>query len=185
MTKRLRILVDMDGVVAKFNDAIADEWDKLYPNYPAIRDGRLWRTDENYSQVYGKWSSEAVINIYYKKGFFLNLAPYPGAVDALKAMKAAGHDVFFCTSPVSQYEYCTVEKYQWVEKLFGLDWTKQIILTRDKTIISADYLIDDKPNITGLCNPPLWKQVLYNQSYNRDSNLPRIVSWNDWENVLI
>lgn len=40
-------------------------------------------------------------------------------------------------------------QYAWVEKHLGPDFLEQIVLTRDKTVISADLLIDDRPDITG------------------------------------
>lgn len=40
-------------------------------------------------------------------------------------------------------------QYAWVEKHFGQEFLEQIVLTRDKTVVSADLLIDDRPDITG------------------------------------
>lgn len=40
-------------------------------------------------------------------------------------------------------------QYAWVEKHFGPDFLEQIVLTRDKTVVSADLLIDDRVDITG------------------------------------
>lgn len=36
-----------------------------------------------------------------------------------------------------------------MEKHFGPEFLEQIVLTRDKTVVSADLLIDDRPDITG------------------------------------
>ena len=40
-------------------------------------------------------------------------------------------------------------QYAWVEKHFGPDFLEQMVLTRDKTVVSADLLIDDRVDITG------------------------------------
>lgn len=40
-------------------------------------------------------------------------------------------------------------QYAWVKKHFGSAFLEQIVLTRDKTVVSADLLIDDRPDITG------------------------------------
>lgn len=50
--------------------------------------------------------------------------------------------------------YCCVcprvfVQYAWVEKHLGYDFLEQVILTRDKTLIAGDLLIDDKPDILG------------------------------------
>lgn len=44
---------------------------------------------------------------------------------------------------------CVRVQYAWVEKHLGYDFLEQVILTRDKTLISGDVLIDDKPDILG------------------------------------
>lgn len=40
-------------------------------------------------------------------------------------------------------------QYAWVEKHLGHEFLEQVILTRDKTLIAGDILIDDKPDIVG------------------------------------
>ena len=67
-----------------------------------------------------------------------------------------------------------LEKYEWVENYLGDAWVKRIILTRDKTLIKGDYLIDDKPVITGVERSPEWEQIVYDRPYNRDVNKKRL-----------
>ena len=50
---------------------------------------------------------------------------------------------------------CVCVQYAWVEKHLGHDFLEQVILTRDKTLITGDILIDDKPDILGKD----WKRV--------------------------
>ena len=35
------------------------------------------------------------------------------------------------------------EKRLWIEKYFGLEWCKKLILAYDKSLLKGDYLIDD------------------------------------------
>lgn len=44
---------------------------------------------------------------------------------------------------------CVYVQYAWVEKHLGHEFLEQVILTRDKTLITGDILIDDKPDILG------------------------------------
>ena len=186
MQRKLRILVDMDGVVAKFNWKVAEKWDQLYPQFPSIPAETLPKFDTAtcYADVYGDWSHQAVKDIYQGKDFFNELDIMPGAVEALHSMLKAGHDVFFCTAPVGKHSPCVSDKFGWVEKHFGKEWVRRIVLTSDKTFISGDVLIDDKPGIKGCQNPPLWKQVYFTQPYNKDCKGPRINEWSEWESVL-
>ena len=57
-----------------------------------------------------------------------------------------------------------------------------MILTRDKTII-ADALIDDNPDITGSCTPS-WRDIVFDQPYNRSMAGARLRRWEDWREVL-
>lgn len=45
-------------------------------------------------------------------------------------------------------------QYRWVERHLGPQFVKRIILTRDKTVVLGDLLIDDKDTIQGwTCYP--------------------------------
>lgn len=66
----------------------------------------------------------------------------------------------------------------------GKEWVKRIILTLDKTMVTGDYLIDDKPHITGCESSPTWTHILYDQPYNKEVNKPRIVNWTQWREII-
>lgn len=44
---------------------------------------------------------------------------------------------------------CVFVQYAWVDRHLGPDFLEKVILTRDKTIVSGDILIDDKLDILG------------------------------------
>jgi 5'-nucleotidase len=64
----------------------------------------------------------------------------------------------------------------------GSEFTKGVILPRDKTLVRGDVLIDDKPTIGGISTPQ-WRHVLFDQPYNRHLSGPR-VQWENWREVL-
>lgn len=75
------------------------------------------------------------------------------------------------------------EKYLWVEKHLGREATNRLILTKDKTLVRGDILIDDKPHIAGAMRPQ-WKHIVYDAPYNRErKDVPRM-TWQNWRNVL-
>ncbi|XP_059763552.1 5'(3')-deoxyribonucleotidase, mitochondrial isoform X8 [Balaenoptera ricei] len=133
---------------------------------------------------------EKAISIWESENFFFDLEPLPGAVEAVKQMaNLESTDVFICTSPIKMYKYCPFEKYAWVEKHLGPDFLEQIVLTRDKTVVSADLLIDDRVDITGAEPNPRWEHVLFTACHNRHMQLQppgrRLHSWaDDWRAVL-
>jgi 5'-nucleotidase len=119
--------------------------------------------------------------------FYYDMPPIEGAVEAILEMHKEGWDIFFCTSPLSDYEHCVPEKYAWIEKHFGREWTKKIIVTKDKTLVRGRYLIDDHPSPRGNFKPH-WTHIVFDQSYNRQGSTQnskkRIREWKHWRSVL-
>ncbi|OCT61769.1 5'(3')-deoxyribonucleotidase, mitochondrial [Xenopus laevis] len=190
-TRRLRVLVDMDGVLADFEGGFLKKYRTRYPNEPFIRlkDRQGFWVSEQYGNL-KPGLCEKAISIWESKNFFLELEPLPGAVEAVKEMATLENtDVFICTSPIKRYQHCPYEKYAWVAKYLGLQFLEQIVLTRDKTVVSADLLIDDRPDIIGAEPNPTWEHILFTACHNKHLQLAppnrRLPSWNhDWKSIL-
>jgi 5'-nucleotidase len=178
----MRILVDMDGVITDFDGEFLQRWRKLHPEkfYVPLEERNLFYVKDQYPEEL----KPLVANILLEATFFSEMLPMPGAKEALEEMDARGFEVFVCSSPLSTYGNCVLEKYTWVEHFLGPSWVKRIILTKDKTLIKADYLIDDKPEITGVEKHPSWEHILYDRPYNRGINKRRI-TWETWKQVLL
>ncbi|XP_069849152.1 5'(3')-deoxyribonucleotidase, cytosolic type isoform X2 [Dipodomys merriami] len=145
----VRVLVDMDGVLADFEAGLLRGFRRRFPGEPHVplaqRRGFLAR--EQYRALRPDLADK-VASVYEAPGFFLDLEPIPGAVEALREMnRMPGTEVFICTSPLLKYDHCVGEKYHWVEQNLGPEFVQRIILTRDKTVVRGDLLIDDKDNI--------------------------------------
>lgn len=176
------ILVDQDGVLAHLEQAFFDRWREQHGEKPFItlEDRRGHFVVEQYPEEH----RDEAYNILRQPGFFENLTPLPGAIEALRAMEALGLDVRICTSPLSDYEHCVVEKYRWVEKHLGHAFTQRMILTRDKTLVQGDVLIDDKAEITGANAHPAWEHLLFDAPYNREVEGKKRLTWENWKSVL-
>ncbi len=176
------ILVDMDNVLADYESAFLEQYRAKFPHnfYIPLKDRKRFYVHEEYPQK--DW--EDVRTIYNAPGFFANLPVIEGGKEALEEMKELGFDVFICSSPVNKYQYCVPEKYAWVEKNLGFEWTKKIIMTKDKTLVYGDMLIDDKPEHKGLTIPP-WEHILYDAPYNRNVTDKKRVTWDNWKEVVV
>ena len=180
MNKKI-ILVDIDGVLADFEGRFLEEWRKKFPNHPHVplEKRQTFYLEEDYPDGLTK----EIDSIFSAQGFFENLDPIPGGKETMVRMEALGHNVVICTSPISQYENCVLEKYHWVAKNLGYEWTKKMIITKDKTLVYGDILIDDRPEQKGL-RKPNWKHVLFDAPYNKTVNNKLRITWENWEKIL-
>ena len=171
----------MDGVLADFEGRFLEIWRTRFPDRPFIplHERRTFSLKDDYPAEH----VEDVRDIWYSHGFFRSLAPIPGGRGALEEMAASGHEVFLCTSPLLRWENCVPEKFAWVADHLGEGWTRRMVVTRDKTIVSGDILVDDKPAIEGV-SLPTWEHVVFDQPYNRGKPGRRLASWRDWRSVL-
>jgi 5'-nucleotidase len=175
------ILIDQDGVLADFENAFVAAWRQAHPHIPPVEfeDRRSFHILDDYAPEL-RARAEA---LYTAPGFIRNLPPVPGALDAIRELADLGLDVRICSSPLRQYENCVAEKYHWVERHLGRGWTQRLILTRDKTLVQGDILIDDRPRIEGALRPR-WRHIVYDAPYNRGiTDRPRL-SWSNWRDVL-
>jgi 5'-nucleotidase len=178
--RRPVILVDQDGPLADFERGFLEVWRAKHPEEIAIpvEERSTFYLRDQYPPHVWAWIDE----IHHSPGFYRNLPPTPGAVEAMHELLELGFEVRICTSPLSRYENCVLEKYEWTERHLGRDFTKRMIVTKDKTLVRGRFLIDDRPEVTGLVSPE-WEHVLFDYPYNR--HVPRRrLTWANWREVL-
>jgi 5'-nucleotidase len=82
---------------------------------------------------------------YSVPGFFLDLEPMPGAVDAFRWLMEHDHyKPYILTAPSVRNAHCYTEKRLWVGRHIGLDAAYRLIINPDKSLNIGDYLIDYK-----------------------------------------
>lgn len=112
--ERERVYVDMDFVLCNYGKAYKEKW----------------REDMQFPQS--------------QYGFFVNLEPVEGAIEAMEKLSEK-YDVWILTRPSMENPMCYTEKRVWVEEHLGKKWVKKLILSPDKSLLIGDYLIDDNP----------------------------------------
>ena len=174
----MHILFDQDGVLSHWGNGFSSHPQlEPHPNIPRHEDQRSFNLKE------GLTDEEAmVVDNVFNTMSYRNLEPIEGAIEAYKKTVEAGFHVSIVTSPWWDNPTCLQDKADWVAEHLGEDARRNMILSGDKTRVIGDYLIDDKPKIPGYY-APVWKQILFDQPYNKDVALPRIMSWDDWNPV--
>jgi 5'-nucleotidase len=171
------ILVDMDGVVAHFELRFLELWRERFPEEKYIP---LDKREGFYiHKEYGPDLYDKVREITSAPGFFLSLPPIDGAIQGVTDLEVMGHQVLICTSPLSGTPTCMQEKYDWVRKYFGREMASSMVITKDKTMVRGDILIDDRPKLEGRFDPT-WEHVIFQAPYNMSVvNRRRMRGWFD------
>jgi 5'-nucleotidase len=175
------ILTDMDDVLSDFDGEFYRKWNEVHPEKPITpphERTKFYLSDESPEEY-----TELIRGIYTAPGFVRNLPEIPGGVKALKEIAEMGHTIFICTTPLNHYQNCVVEKYEWIEEHLGYEWTKKIILTKDKTLVQGDILIDDKPEITGAAKP-VWEHIVFDKPYNKHTNHSKRMTWANYKKII-
>lgn len=185
ISNTLHILSDQDGVLSDWGEGWdfhldLEEYVRHTKRFPRHADQRSFDLRHGLTER----ESEVVDAIFNHPGFYATLKPIEGAVEGYRKMVEAGHHVQIATSPWWTNATCLQDKADWVEKHLGAEARSRMILTSDKTVLRADYLIDDKPNIRGKYDPD-WEQIVFTQPYNGEvESRLRLDGWSDIETVL-
>lgn len=178
MTKT--ILVDMDHVLADWEPLF---WERLHAR---IDVPGWYRSDDTYD-LFGGTSPElreAVLAVMNEPRFFADFEPIPGCAEALNEMLDEGHQVAIATAPWPDNPTCASDKLWWARHHIGPGWENRTIITRDKTFLTGDILIDDKPAIKGNLTPT-WEHVWFTAPHNvRLTGRRRISDWKNWREIV-
>lgn len=184
--RKKTVLVDMDGVITDWTGRFIQQWSSKFPHEkPLCRENQLvWQMRD--------WipgHEDKIRHITREQGFYFDLKPIEGALDALREMlRDTGIHLRICSSPLAFNPYCCDEKQAWLGWNFGdlgIEFQRKLVLTDDKTIVRGDILIDDKPEITGDFTPQ-WEHVIFDAPYNRNVERPhrRMHNWSLWRQVV-
>jgi 5'(3')-deoxyribonucleotidase len=155
----IRLLIDMDGPLADFETHWLREWYMRatpIPEYFSAREffaSHEWELSDRIERLYRRALSHNELNLarnlYQRSGFFAELSPVRGALRNMQILRVLDQngllECHICTTPSNKNATCASDKIQWVGKHLGAWWQDRLILTQDKSLISADYLLDDHP----------------------------------------
>lgn len=132
---------------------------------------------KGYFEVLDEKHTEIVRAELFKPGFFRDMEVMPDAVEVIQKL----HDNFeiFIVSAATEFPYSLKEKIDWLEEHFSFISWKNIVLCGDKSIISADYLIDDhEKNLKPFQGKALLFDAIHNQKLE---GYQRFKTWREIE----
>lgn len=168
----MRILVDLDGVLADFDRPLWDwavERGFQFNVESVTAAGRSYFLTENLQE---EWQRRLMRRHIDQTDFFRTLPEIDGCVEGLREL-ADNFDVWLCTKPLESNLVCRDSKAHWVRKRWP-DLEHKLIITPDKSLINGDVLLDDaiRPEWAATAT---WNPVIYRQSYNGAGT-----KWENW-----
>jgi 5'(3')-deoxyribonucleotidase len=172
-----RIAVDMDEVMA---DAVAEflrrykrDFDE-HPTQEELAGRRFWEAVRS--------DRHAVLEAYLRtEDFFAVLNVMPDSQRVLRALQDK-YEVFIATAAMEVPTSFTA-KYEWLEKHFPFISASHIVFCGDKSIIRADYLIDDNPRQLRRFQG---EGILYSSHHNVNvTGFRRVNNWLDVEKMFL
>ena len=156
MTNKKILYIDMDGVLCDF-------------------DSKAAMTPKHVKDKYGD-------NLHRVPGFYRDLKPLPGAIDAFKKL-SKHYDVYIASTPSWSNPSCWIDKRLWVQEYLGADAYKKLILTSNKGLLKG---CDDDGFAYTLIDDNTWNGVLdftgHHIHFGTDVNA---MNWDDVLKLLL
>ncbi len=140
------IAVDMDEVIA---DALGEHLARYNRDFPPSPEDPHFPQPLTRADLHGRrlWqavpaSRHAALDAYFRnEDFFRNLAVMPDAARVLLRLQSR-YDIFIASAAMEVPSSFTA-KYDWLAEHFPFIPTSHIVFCGDKSILRADFLIDD------------------------------------------
>ncbi|HVI48514.1 MAG TPA: hypothetical protein VM802_26840 [Chitinophaga sp.] len=169
-----RIVIDMDNVMAD----LTQHYLNYYEDEHGIRIDPA--TLNGIPEGNGFPVEGAVLKYLNTPGFFRTAPVMPGSQEVIKALME-DHEVFI-VSAAMEFPLSLAEKLAWLNEHFPFISWKNIVFCGSKTIVDADYMIDDHDK-----NLRYFKgeRLLFTAPHNTNLiDYKRVNNWNDVADVF-
>lgn len=180
----MRFLFDVDGVCADLISKLLEELNKNFPSgvpkYQDILSHDLLDRDKS---ILNKYQLLFAIELMCKEGFVKDLKVIPGCLEAITALRSAGHEVMWVTAPFHESKTWCYDRLQWLKQNFNAS-SKDVIFASNKSPVNGDVFVDDKPSnvIEWQTQWPDGKSLCFKQPWNSNDGL-NCVDWSDIQNM--
>lgn len=157
MSGRPVLLFDLDGIVANLVKKWLEHYNRDYGDDLTEADITSWDWDRIVRPECGK----KIFHYLSRPGFFADLEPIPGAIEAIGSFRDRAELVVVTASPRAAMS----DKVAWVRKHLPFVHKDNIVLTRRKDLVRGDFMFDDAPR--NLERFP-GVRIMLDYPYNRD-----------------
>jgi len=138
----MRLGIDLDGVVANFTKGWIDFYNRDFGTDLKIEQAIAWDgltaiTHFEDMRAFWKWTSDLD-----GRSLFWHLEPFPGAVEALQALDANGHEIVIVTM---KPRFAVDDTHEWIDAQEIP--ASEIHILEDKWRVDCDVYLDDGPHI--------------------------------------
>jgi len=174
--KKLRIAIDMDDVMANTSKKLLQLHASLF--------GSSWQPNDfkglGFQELIKAEEYQVIREKIFEKGFFTDLEVLPDAQEVVSYLHE-NHEVFI-VSAAMEFPNSLTEKQTWLGEFFPYIHWKNIVFCGDKSIITADVLIDDhEKNLITFQGKPLLFDAIHNQTL---TGYQRVHSWREVKEVI-
>lgn len=131
-----RIAIDMDEVIADFNSKMIPSFNTRFNAQITLADLEGLTIQQLRPEI-----KEQIEEMFGEAGFFADLAVMPHSQRVVKKL-ADKYEVFITTAAMA-FPLSFNAKYSWLEQHFPFISPMNIVFCGNKSILQADYLIDD------------------------------------------
>ncbi|MBO0602345.1 5'-3'-deoxyribonucleotidase [Sporosarcina sp. E16_3] len=167
----IRIAIDMDEVISHFSTKCLELFNEEFQeNYTPqhLQGKKLADLDDRFEMKVDQYLDN--------ESFFLELEVIKDSQEVIKELSAQ-YEIYIVTAAM-EFPASLAPKYQWLKKHFSFLNEKNFVFCGDKSIIHADYLIDDTPsNLEAFQGRPM----LFTAPHN--TNATGYTRLNNWKEV--
>jgi 5'(3')-deoxyribonucleotidase len=168
------IACDVDGVIADVLTNWLARYNRDYNDNLKHDDITAWDTSIFVKAECGK----KIFAYLDDPSLYDDVLPYPGALDAVKELKKLGRVVYATSSPAKSYG----RKFFWLKEHGFLSDQLDYFETRDKSLVRADFLIDDYyKNLDTFVGKKILLAQPWNYSLEKD---PDYVYGTSWKKII-
>ena len=172
-----RIAIDMDEVMA---DTMAHFLAKYNSNFGVGLKTEHFQGRHVFEVIEEAHRPEAR-EYFQQEAFFANIPVMPDSAEVIKAL--TGRFEVFITTAAMDVPNSFTAKFEWLQRHFPFIPTSNIVFCGDKSIVLADYLIDD--NLRQLTNFR-GEGILFTAPHNvNETRFRRVNNWQDVRTLFL